>query len=544
MSFALLSTAALLSGVIAIAAGLWLAQRLRVQHRDVEVVTTLFWQAALEETRARVFVRRFRHWKAWALLVLIATLLWLLVASPQTHSLDGTRHVILVDGGVEDATQRDQDLELAIEFAKTLPTGDREIVAVGTQLQTLLRPNESPELARMRFDTPPDVAPRTIDWAIEALSSRATVDSPLKIHLVGEVAVDSTRLDKSLRRSESQASPICQVLRIQREGPEPTIRLATLGVAESIEGWDRVDVWIALDGQAVERQAVDTPPLETTQNITVSENGNPIDRPLRLRPDGIYELRGREADGSTLEVSLDGRNVGAITLPDRSRIRVQIEAGSPLAIRQLIALDPACELVDADGEVTIGASESCNFRLADDSGPAFRISTDADDPQTALNELVDRLALKQIDATRIAEETGRVVDVTVVGGQQRSIELWRRLFTGEFDFQESRACPILISRSVRWLAGRPPLIPWAELGDRLPTSPPSFDRGIGPQTVSSDGRALKTTLLATSVASAADVLPSKNRSWPLGTHPMTWIGLAVSLLLAGEWMLYQKGLIP
>ena len=47
MSFALLSTFAVLLGILLLAIGLWLAQRLRVQHREVEVLSTLFWQSAL-----------------------------------------------------------------------------------------------------------------------------------------------------------------------------------------------------------------------------------------------------------------------------------------------------------------------------------------------------------------------------------------------------------------------------------------------------------------------------------------------------------------
>ena len=88
MSFGLLSTFAVLLGIVLLAIGLWLLQRLRVQHREVTVLSTLFWQSAIEETRARVFVKRFRHWPAWVLLVAIASLLWMLLARPQSTSFD------------------------------------------------------------------------------------------------------------------------------------------------------------------------------------------------------------------------------------------------------------------------------------------------------------------------------------------------------------------------------------------------------------------------------------------------------------------------
>ncbi|MDF1843450.1 MAG: hypothetical protein P1U77_18590, partial [Rubripirellula sp.] len=142
MSFALLSTLAVLLGVLGLATALWLAQRLRVQHREVEVLSTLFWEAAIEETRARVFVRRFRHWLAWILLVAIASLLWMLLAQPTRSPADGTKHVVLLDWSVDDAEQRQADLQLAIERAETLPMTAREIVAVGSHLETLLAAGE------------------------------------------------------------------------------------------------------------------------------------------------------------------------------------------------------------------------------------------------------------------------------------------------------------------------------------------------------------------------------------------------------------------
>ena len=73
MTFTLFSTFVTFIGIGVIAVGLALLQRLRVQHQEIEVVSTLFWQAAVKETRARVFVQRFRHWPAWLLLVLISS---------------------------------------------------------------------------------------------------------------------------------------------------------------------------------------------------------------------------------------------------------------------------------------------------------------------------------------------------------------------------------------------------------------------------------------------------------------------------------------
>ena len=75
MNFANLPLGWALLGVAALAVGLFALQRLRVRHRPVEVETTLFWQQALEESRARVLTQRFRHPWAYALVLAIALLL-------------------------------------------------------------------------------------------------------------------------------------------------------------------------------------------------------------------------------------------------------------------------------------------------------------------------------------------------------------------------------------------------------------------------------------------------------------------------------------
>ncbi len=538
MSFGLLSVTSVLLGVAALAIGLWLAQRLRVQHREVEVLSTIFWQEALQETRARVFVKRFRHWWAWVLLVAIASLLWMLIAKPETHSLDGTRHVVVVDWSVDDPQVRQNDLELAIEVAKAMPTADREIIAVGTTLQTLLRPGEPLELARQRCPADPVVAPRDLNWAIDTLAARATQQTPLSIHLVGDGAIDAGRLDLIARQMDGERSKqFFSVHRVSRDHGEPKPALATLGVADSVDGrWDLVDVWIAID----------QPESAVSKNqFKITSGGAPVENELELRENGVYQLRGLPADGRDIEVALDDRLVGKITLPDRAPIRVRLESDVSQSLRQLITIDPACSIVDTGGDVIIGSSDEANFRLVGDDSSAFSISADSDDPEQTLADLVGRLALEQIDATGIAQQSGRVVDVQLSHAETRRIAMWKSLFTPTFDFQESRACPVLVSRSVRWLADRPAMVPWAELGQKLPAASPPFGRATEEQTRTADGRTISASRLAAPVATEAVTLQeSQGASLFAAISPITWLGLLVSLLLVGEWVLYQRGHIP
>ena len=97
MSPTALSAAALLAGLVAVAAALYALQRLRVRHESRTVVTSLFWREATEETRARSLFERFRHPLAYAMALLCAGLLWLGAGRLDGERADGTRHVFLLD---------------------------------------------------------------------------------------------------------------------------------------------------------------------------------------------------------------------------------------------------------------------------------------------------------------------------------------------------------------------------------------------------------------------------------------------------------------
>ncbi|MEM1067846.1 MAG: BatA domain-containing protein [Planctomycetota bacterium] len=531
MTFGLLSTIAVLLGIAVLAIALFLLQRLRVQHREVEVLSTLFWQAAIEETRARVFVRCFRHWPAWVLLVAIASLLWLLLAQPASTPLDGTQHVVLLDWSVDEKETRTEDLKLAIDRASTLPTTAREIIAVGDFLETLLVAGEPIELASIRAtddaseDSEP--APKGIGWAVESLSYRANTEEPLAIHLIGDAELDEELLN-GLRSNVS-------VYRIPRSQESDDLQLNTLGVADAQSGqWSMVDVAIGITS----KQPIELDRLQVTVD----------DQPIKQNPQRVSEnelhFLDVAAGGGLLEVSYGEERIGAMTLPRRELIRVAIDAAVPETLKELIRIDRACEIVTENADVSVGFDADDDLRLSGDDDPAFSIESEAADPGAALNQLIDELALRQIDAMAIAEETGRIIDVQVAAAEERRIAIWNRLFTSSFDFAESRACPILVARSIRWLADRPPLIPWAEQGERLPAAAPEFDRAYATTATTSDGREVVTTRLSEPIAVASNLQDSPQAGLFSRVGLLTWFGLIVSTLLAGEWMLYQRGRMP
>lgn len=530
MSFGLLSTAAVLIGLAALAIGLFIAQRLRVQHREVEVMSTLFWQAAIEETRARVFVRRFRHLFAWVLLVAIASLLWLLLAQPVSEPLDGTQHVVLLDWSVDDPELRESDLQLAIDRAGTLPSSSREIIAVGEHLETLLAAGEPVEYASLRAgDVAESLEPAAqgVDWAVESLSSRAASSRPLSLHLIGDVDLEQSYL--------RQLRPDIQVYRIPRESKMEEIRLTAFGVSDALSGsWRTVDVAIGIQSDSELDPA----------SVRLTMDDQPFEQAIQVITPDEFLVADVPAGGGVLSVNVNGKTLGSLTLPRREPIRVSIEDGVPETLRALIEIDNACEVVTDNAELLVGFSENADLRLSPDDEPAFSIQSDDEDPNAALEKLIDALALRQIDAMAIAEQSGQVIDVQVVASEKRRIAIWSQLFTPSFDFAESRSCPILVARSMRWLAGRPALVPWVQQGDRLPAAAPEFDRAVGDVADSEDGRKFLTTRLEEPIQSSASLEESPAANLFARVGLLTWLGLIVSTLIAGEWMLYQRGRMP
>src|SRR5690554_4932984 len=86
---------------MSVAVVLALLHLLRVRPRPIHVVTTLFWQQAIEQPRARTLWQRFRHPRTYALLAAIGALLALALANPQLGGRgEAVSEVIVLDAGV------------------------------------------------------------------------------------------------------------------------------------------------------------------------------------------------------------------------------------------------------------------------------------------------------------------------------------------------------------------------------------------------------------------------------------------------------------
>ena len=89
MNFANLSLPWLLAGAAGLAGLLYVLQQLRIRYTEVPVPTAMFWREAARDAPVRVFRRRFRHWLAFLLSLLICWLLWLGLAEPRVEDPPG-----------------------------------------------------------------------------------------------------------------------------------------------------------------------------------------------------------------------------------------------------------------------------------------------------------------------------------------------------------------------------------------------------------------------------------------------------------------------
>ena len=97
MNLTFFSGAVTAAGIAALAGGLFWLQRLRVRHREVPVVTALFWREAVEETRARELRLRFRHPLAYLFILAICAALWLAAAGLRFEAGSDRSVVLLLD---------------------------------------------------------------------------------------------------------------------------------------------------------------------------------------------------------------------------------------------------------------------------------------------------------------------------------------------------------------------------------------------------------------------------------------------------------------
>ena len=574
MTFGAWSLGVVVAGLAALAAVLFALQQLRTRYRDVTVVTTLFWKQVSHEAPVRTLRERFRHPLAYLLILAITALVWLALGEPRWRDDSGSESVvIIVDGsaGMGRGDRLSTALTQAREVADTVPAGRRSVVWAGATVRPLLATGEDALLLEARASgRTAEAAPPTVAHAIHTAANMAVTSDRLRIIVVGDAPVGAEVVDALPEHvTVTRASSV--------EAPDPNAGITALGAADALSGaWDRVDVFMA----------VERPQGAPAAAVTITLDGRPIAAEAVTRtawPDGRGEsvrVRDVQAAGGLFEARLSGDalavdDYAAVRLPNKPLLKVQVSPSLAAVLVPVLAADNGVEIVDASPDVAVrrageqvgGGAPALEFVEVEQQASAFLLTHPATvEAGDALMAAVERIGLRQIDATSLANQVGRSIEVTVAAGDAWRFSVWAPLVTDDFNFTRSRAFPVFVANAIRWLAQVEAWAPYVAAGRTLRAS----EGTVPPVALSASGRALDggglalvpavagdlarqgaqplaVSLLAPSVTrgGAADVLPVENvRSGAASAPLVWWLVLAALLLLSAEWYFYQRGRMP
>lgn len=536
-------------------------QRLRVQRQVVRVATTLFWQAAAQAAPSRVLHQRFRHWLAFLLVLAIAWLLWLAGARPALTPAPGTHPEVFYLDATAAMTAGDRFAEARralIADASAVPAA-RRIVYLGDAYGTrLLAPGEDIALLPRRLAgvRPAAIPARFGDWIA---ARRADGTTLANLHYYGAAATLAAMPGVEVRQGYI-APPI--------RGNRGIVAIGAVPAASG--AWDKADLVVRV---AADRGTSLPRPVFT-------RDGRPLAAPAEPAGTGRFLLRDLPADGSRIEVRLPGSDAfpaddrAALRLPNRAPIRVALQPGVPGPIRSAIAVDPALRPVaaaDADvvirtaGDAAAPGKPALLLQPAAAQPAAFRFTYVAGAPSPDLGDALDQLGLGQFDAVALADALHRPVSIEIAPGKVRTVAVWRELFDPAGSFARSQSLPLFVAQSLRWLAAPAPWFPYAAAGgtladlgqgDALAETPALAAQRLGgaialdqPGETRTGGVPVTVTLAdpATTLGMAATLPGNADRSAPPALPldlPFTLALITAALLLAGEWVLFQRGRLP
>lgn len=530
--------------MVVLAGGLYWLQRLRVRHREVPVVTALFWREAVEETRARELKLRFRHPFAYLFILAISAALWFAAAGLRVDSRNDRQFVLLLDGsaGMARGTRFADELLRTRERLANLPAAQRSAIFCGSMPRTLLLPGE--ELAwfdRRVAGLAPEHAPSSVEDQLFALAATSSVDRPTTVIVLGEAYLDHAALDLLPEHFELQTAK-------SGRRTEPECGITALGVTPAASfDWTTVDLLVETQGS-------------TQRDLTVEIAGEP----LRLAPeqtdDGTrrrWIYRDLPANGATIEARLSGSDAltaddrAQFVLPLRHRIRVQLDAAMPRSIATVLGADPAVELVDSTPDLRFGGIDDPAF-ATDDSIAGIVVSAPAKDP--ALADFIRRLDAIGLDATTSDF-------VTIETGTDRSVRVASNTLDEERGWTESRSFPLFIAAATRWLSGTLEGPRFVAAGRSIDDATARFDQSgrtldplgaaftppVAATYTSQSGYALAAALLDRDTTNDVESAfraddPSEVQRDPLDL--VHWLALLAFIALLIEWALVRRGRMP
>lgn len=563
MSF-VLSPVGIVLGLGVIAFTLYRLQRLRVRHREVAVVTTLFWKQAVEETRARELVRRFRHLPAYLLFCAIGALLWLGYAQPRSSGGGEDRYVLLLDGSAGMAWQdrfEEAKAELLADIG-SFPADRTQVLFCGGTVRTLLAPGENPLVLAKRLEgVTPEAAPASLERTLMSLSRTTGREfdedgDPLSVAIQAVVYGDAP-VGEGLFLLKTDVER--RAMAPARDGNRG---IAALGISEAASGrWDAVDIYVEVRGAENVRAALAIDGFDLPEPAE-GEGARLVWRDIPARG-GLLVAR-IAGDGLALDDS------ATVRMPMRAPIRVSVSERLP-SLRPLLAADSGIELSEADPRVEVtsslsvpppGSTPVLAIGSVDPSEAAIRVYVPTPDAGATLVDVQRQLGLAEIDGAALAEALGASVRVVVEDSGTsgvRAILVSDALLHPDAGFVTSRAFPLFVAGAIRLLAGVEPLRAFVAAGEPVARTPMPFvhaERTLDPlgtdfvpPVAGSYGSELSAPLQASLLAgtlvgggAASDLSEAAGTS--SGFDAALLIMLLAFALLLVEWTLFRTGRVP
>lgn len=549
--------------IVACAALLYALHRLRVRPREVRVITTIFWAQAVEPTRARTLLHRFRHPFTYALLLGICSLLALAMGEPRrtASSQDRIHRVLVLDAGAPMAapgrdapTRWSAAVRWAVEHCRPLAAGDRAAVIVADPWPRLVHAFEDPlPLLEGRLaGLAPANLPASLDPAVELARSLVNGRSRPEIFLItGEYH----------RSARSPGDGAVRVI--------PIVAAEALANAAILSASFEPDPLNPLVGRVNVRVGYWGPqPRRVTWSLRRA-GGAPLAGEERTMPPGATEdfaAGPLAADGDRLIVQLAPADAVAgddrmeFRLPLRGPVRVSVPPDAPGPLRAALAADPAVTLTPPDQPHEI------DVLLGDDerSLPERAAIIVRGDPSRTLPGLAggariqvsDAAAWRGVDLAGASCGAGATVAPTGVEplvtcgeailagwthrGGRRHFLLAPAVLSDDSTLWLRPGFAVLVSRAVRELAG------WSDdpvvLTPERPIEDPLWPAraGAGGNVAAAPGR--RDTADVAGPPTTAEVRPGAAH-WGLPSLHEVLLGAA--LLLCGlEAVLHARGRIP
>lgn len=571
MNFFNLSAAGVVAGIVGLAALLYVMQQLRVRYRTIKVPTALFWQQAAQEAPVRVFRQKFRHWLAYLLTLAICALLWLGFAGPQSDSAEADKYYVLYLDGSAAMAQGDEfgrAVDQLAEDLARLPAGSREVIWGGAFHDKLLGAHEEAILFDQRVvNLKPEAVPASLEEQLRLLERRFGADQSVEVRVYGQAGVSETGL-----ADLNSNIKVVRALNVADLGDNRGI--TALGFAASASGDPKtLDVLVSVESADGSEVTLDQ--LSFLLDSTAFAS-NKIDRLSA----GKFVVRDVPAEKGIFEVQLTGTdslsldNVARLRLPESPFVKVALSSTVPASIAAVVEADKALlvsDLADADVAIRTAGETFGNtlpsFEITDGSAAAFEIRYTGDvSAESVLQRNVDSLGLTQIDAVGLATEMASEISVDVTPADDvKSIGAWGAMFDNRYNFTQSKAFPVFVAQSVRWLAGQSAWYPYVQAG--APLFDLSGQFGLAPSATASqaslnalpvmggageveiDESRLLVSLTSTDVTRGSAGVALNAASGGLVAldnlnDVVLLLAMILLLLLAGEWYFYQRGMMP